>query len=180
MKNLEIKYINIDELKPYEKNPRKNDDAVPYVAESIRQYGFKVPIVVDRNNVIVAGHTRYKAAKALELESVPCVVADDLSDEQIKAYRIADNKVSDFSLWDNALLLEELDSLTEDLFTGFDESEIFDKTNFEDMEVMDESDNDVLEENEQGVMYEITFKSQDQSKIQAIKQYWEENFGDGQ
>lgn len=180
MKALEIKYINIDELKPYEKNPRKNDDAVSYVAESIRQYGFKVPIVVDRNNVIVAGHTRYKAAKALELESVPCVVADDLSDEQIKAYRIADNKVSDFSLWDNALLLEELNSLTEDLFTGFDESEIFDKTNFEDMEVMDEGDNDVLEENEQGVMYEITFKSQDQSKIQAIKQYWEENFGDGQ
>lgn len=179
MKELEIKYVDIDSVKPYEKNPRKNDDAVPMVEESIRQYGFRVPIVIDKNNVIVAGHTRYRAARNLGMKSVPCVIADDLSDEQIKAYRIADNKVSDFSLWDNSLLLEELESLSPDLFTGFDESELFDQTNPE-AEIMDEGDNDVLEENEQGVMYEITFKSQDQTKIQAIKKYWEENFGDGQ
>lgn len=179
MKELEIKYVDIDSVKPYEKNPRKNDDAVPMVEESIRQYGFRVPLVIDKNNVIVAGHTRYKAAQNLGMKSVPCVIADDLSDEQIKAYRIADNKVSDFSLWDNSLLLEELESLSPDLFTGFDESELFDHTTSE-AEIMDESDNDVLEENEQGVMYEITFKSQDQTKIQAIKQYWEENLSDGQ
>lgn len=179
MKELEIKYVDIDSVKPYEKNPRKNDDAVPMVEESIRQYGFRVPIVIDKNNVIVAGHTRYKAAQNIGMKSVPCVIADDLSDEQIKAYRIADNKVSDFSLWDNSLLLEELESLSPDLFTGFDESELFDQTASE-AEIMDEGDNDVLEENEQGVMYEITFKSQDQTKIQAIKQYWEENLSDGQ
>lgn len=129
--------------------------------------------------MIVAGHTRYRAAQNLGMKSVPCVIADDLSDEQIKAYRIADNKVSDFSLWDNSLLLEKLESLSPDLFTGFDESELFDHTTSE-AEIMDEGDNDVLEENEQGVMYEITFKSQDQTKIQAIKQYWEENLSDGQ
>ena len=179
MKELEIKYVDIDSVKPYEKNPRKNDDAVPMVEESIRQYGFRVPLVIDKNNVIVAGHTRYRAAQNLGMKSVPCVIADDLSDEQIKAYRIADNKVSDFSLWDNSLLLEELESLSPDLFTGFDESELFDHTTSE-AEIMDEGDNDVLEENEQGVMYEITFKSQDQTKIQAIKQYWEENLSDGQ
>lgn len=178
MKDLEIKYLNIKMIKPYERNPRKNDDAVAHVEESIKQYGFKVPIVIDKNNIIVAGHTRYKAAQNLGIKSVPCIIADDLTDEQIKAYRIADNKVADFSLWDNTLLLEELESLSNELFTGFDVSELFDKTNLDDLEVMDESDNDVLEENEQGVMYEITFKSQDESKIQAIKQYWEENLSD--
>ena len=90
----------IDELKPYENNPRKNDGAVSKVAASIREFGFKVPIVIDRNDVIVCGHTRYKAAVDLGLQSVPCIVADDLTDEQIKAFRLADNKVSEFSVWD--------------------------------------------------------------------------------
>ena len=98
----------LKEIKPYEKNARKNDDAVKYVAESIKQFGFKVPIVIDKDNVIVAGHTRYKASKELGLETVPCIVADDLTEEQIKAYRLADNKVSEFSEWDFDLLGEEL------------------------------------------------------------------------
>ena len=84
---------------PYEKNPRKNDDAVKYVAESIQQFGFKVPIVIDTNGVIIAGHTRYKASKKLGLKEVPCIIADDLTEEQIKAYRLADNKVSELSEW---------------------------------------------------------------------------------
>ena len=84
----------ITEIKPYEKNPRKNDEAVKYVAESIKQFGFKVPIVIDSHDIIVAGHTRWKAAKKLGLSEVPCIVADDLNDEQIKAFRLADNKVS--------------------------------------------------------------------------------------
>lgn len=93
------------------KNPRKNDDAVKYVAESIKEFGFKVPVVIDKNGVIVAGHTRWKAAKELKLETLPCVVADDLTEEQIKAFRLVDNKVSEKAGWDFALLEEELDDL---------------------------------------------------------------------
>lgn len=99
---------SIDELKPYEKNPRKNDKSVDKVAQSIDQFGFRVPVVIDKDNVIVCGHTRYKAAQKLHLTSVPCVVADDLTDEQIKAYRLADNKVGEDSEWDIDLLHEEL------------------------------------------------------------------------
>ena len=102
---------SIAEIKPYEKNPRKNDDAVKYVAESIKEFGFKVPIVIDRNNTIVAGHTRYKAAKKLGLSEVPCIIADDLTDEQIKAFRLADNKVAEKAEWDFDLLSDELDDL---------------------------------------------------------------------
>lgn len=101
----------LTEITPYENNPRKNDEAVKYVAESIKQFGFKVPIVIDKNNVIVAGHTRYKAAKKLKLEQVPCIVADDLTDEQIKAFRLADNKVAEQAEWDFDLLADELDEL---------------------------------------------------------------------
>ena len=101
----------ITEVKPYEKNPRKNDQSVDKVANSIKEFGFKVPIVVDKNNIIVCGHTRYKAAKKLGLSVVPCVVADDLTEEQIKAYRLADNKVGEDSLWDMDLLSEELNDI---------------------------------------------------------------------
>lgn len=101
----------ITDIKPYEKNPRRNDEAVKYVAESIRQFGFKVPIVIDKDGIIVAGHTRWKAAKKLGLDEVPCIIADDLSDEQIKAFRLADNKVSEKAEWDFDLLGEELDDL---------------------------------------------------------------------
>lgn len=85
--------MELSELIPYENNPRKNDEAVDKVALSISAFGFKVPIVIDKNNVIVTGHTRYKAAKKLGLSVVPCIKADDLTDEQIKAFRLADNKV---------------------------------------------------------------------------------------
>ena len=103
--------MKIGDIIPYEKNPRKNDEAVKYVAESIKQFGFKVPIVIDKNNVIVAGHTRYKASKKLGLTEVPCIVADDLTEEQIKAYRLADNKVAELAEWDFDLLGEELDGI---------------------------------------------------------------------
>lgn len=127
--------INIKDLKPYEKNPRKNDEAVKYVVESIKNFGFKVPIVVDKDNVIVAGHTRYKAAKQLKLKTVPCIVADDLNEEQIKAFRLADNKVSEFAEWDFNILSAEF----EDIFNldmssfGFEMNDITDDfgTDFE-------------------------------------------------
>lgn len=108
MKIIQMKLIDI---KPYDKNPRKNDGAVDMVANSIKEFGFKVPIIVDKNNIIVAGHTRHKAAKKLGLKEVPVIVADDLTDEQIKAFRLADNKVGEIAEWDFDLLGKELDDL---------------------------------------------------------------------
>lgn len=101
----------LTELLPYENNPRKNDAAIPYVKESIKRYGFKVPLVIDKNNVIVAGHTRYLASIELGLDTVPCVVADDLTEEEIKEFRLVDNKTSEFAGWDFGLLNEELESI---------------------------------------------------------------------
>lgn len=122
---MEIVNKKIDELKPYENNPRFNDDAVEYVANSIKEFGFKVPIVIDKNNVIVAGHTRYKASLELGLNEVPCIIADDLTEEQIKAFRLVDNKVSEKSSWDIELLDEELNDLDINLEDyGFDNIQI--------------------------------------------------------
>jgi len=119
---LQIIEKNISELKEYEKNPRKNDDAVKYVAESIKEFGFKVPIIIDKDNIIVAGHTRLKAAKKLKLKAVPCIVADDLTPEQIKAFRIADNKVGEIAEWDDVLLAEELSDIDFDMeLFGFED-----------------------------------------------------------
>ena len=108
---MEIVTKSLHELTPYDKNARKNDKAVPLVAKSIEQFGFKVPIVIDRNNVIVCGHTRYKAAHALGIEEVPCIIADDLTDQQIKAYRLADNKVAEASKWDKGILSLEMNEI---------------------------------------------------------------------
>ena len=99
---------NIEKLIPYENNPRNNDDAVDQVAESIKEFGFQQPIVVDKENVVIVGHTRLKAAKRLGLETVPVVVADELTDEQAKAYRLADNKTNEIATWNFDILNEEL------------------------------------------------------------------------
>lgn len=116
---MNVKEINIKDIRPYEKNPRKNNSAVAYVAESIKQFGFKVPIIIDKNNVIVAGHTRYKAAKKLGINTVPVIIADDLTDEQIKAFRLADNKVAEQAEWDIDLLNEELEEIFDIDMTDF-------------------------------------------------------------
>lgn len=173
---MDIKTIELKDLIPYDKNPRKNDEAVKYVAASIREFGFKVPIVIDRNNVIVAGHTRYKAAQELGLKDVPCIVADDLTDEQVRAFRLADNKVSDYSIWDNKLLLEELNDIGDDLFTGFDDGDVFNS-------ILDENDKSTIDDNDYGIIYEAVFKSEDKSKIEKIQKEWEkisgqQNIGD--
>lgn len=117
---MEIKMIKIEDLKPYPNNPRFNDEAVEYVANSIKQFGFKVPMVIDKNNEIVAGHTRYKASLQLGLKEVPCIIADDLTDEQIKAFRLADNKVSEKSQWNFDLLEEELNDILNIDMSEFD------------------------------------------------------------
>jgi len=115
-------------LKPYEANPRINDDAVDAVAASLKQFGFRQPIVVDEAGVIVCGHTRWKAAQRLALEKVPVHVAKDLTPEQIRAYRIADNKTAELAEWDMDLLAVELGALREldiDLASlGFDEDDL--------------------------------------------------------
>lgn len=107
-----IQDINVNSIKPYKNNPRKNDQAVAAVAESIRQFGFKVPLVIDKNNEIVAGHTRLKAALQLGIQTVPCLIADDLTEEQIKAFRLADNKTAELADWDFSLLNLELEELS--------------------------------------------------------------------
>lgn len=118
----------IADVRPYEKNPRLNDDAVEAVAASIREFGFRQPIVVDEEGVIVCGHTRYKAAQKLGLEKVPVHVAKDLTPEQIRAYRIADNKTGELAEWNMELLpieLEELRGMDIDLgLLGFNEDDI--------------------------------------------------------
>ena len=125
----------IADIHAYENNPRKNDNAVDAVAASIKNFGFKQPIVIDKNNVIVAGHTRVKAALKLGLTEVPCVIADDLTDEQVKAFRLADNKTAELAEWD-------LDKLSEELkFIDMDMEEF----GFEDLEK--ELERDVLEDN---------------------------------
>ena len=134
---MEIIYKKLGEITPYEKNPRQNDAAVEYVANSIQEFGFKVPVVIDKDNVIVCGHTRYKAAKQLGLSEVPCIIADDLTDEQIKAYRLADNKVAEKAVWDFDLLNEELGEIIDlDMETfGFDLSENLDDAEEDDYEL---------------------------------------------
>ena len=101
------------ELIPYANNPRENDGAVDAVAASIKEFGFKVPVIIDKDNIIVAGHTRIKAAGKLGIDKVPCIIADDLSEEQIKAFRLADNKVGELAQWDFSKLEEELKELSE-------------------------------------------------------------------
>ena len=112
---LKIKNIAVADLIPYENNPRKNDAAVEYVANSIREFGFKVPVIVDQDNVIVAGHTRVKAAELLGLKEVPAIVADDLSAEQVRAFRLADNKVTEAASWDKTRLDLEMDGIAMDM-----------------------------------------------------------------
>ena len=122
MDNLKITYKKTEDLIPYINNPRNNDGAVDKVASSIKNFGFKVPIVVDADNEIIAGHTRLKAAKKLGMDEVPCIVADDLNDGQIKAFRLADNRVAEFAEWDMELLESELEELKDyDLGFEFDD-----------------------------------------------------------
>lgn len=124
---MQIIYKKIDELIPYENNPRHNDQAVEAVAESIRQFGFRNPIIIDKDNVIVAGHTRQKAAKQLGMTEVPCIMTDDLADEQVRAYRLVDNKTNELSSWAFDLLGSELDKIEIDMSSfGFDAFDIDD------------------------------------------------------
>jgi hypothetical protein len=125
----DIKWININDITPYDKNPRKNDKAVKDVAKSITEYGFNQPIVIDKNNIIVVGHTRWKASKLLNLTEVPVLyMPEGIDESKVKAYRIADNKLNELALWDDTLLAQELEELIKELddvtITGFKQDEI--------------------------------------------------------
>ena len=136
--------LPVPEVRPYEKNPRKNAGAVKYVKASIEKFGFKQPIIVDSNRVIIAGHTRLEAAKSLGMAEVPCIVADDLTDAQVKALRLADNKVAEFSEWEMNLLGEELGELAE--ISDIDMGDFgFDLTEFDNIG-MDAEENEVVED----------------------------------
>ena len=115
---MQIIEVNVEDLIPYANNPRHNEEAVDKVAASIREFGFKVPIVIDKDNVIVAGHTRLEAAKLLGLETVPCIKADDLTEQQVREFRIIDNKSQELAGWDLDIMRAELDTIT-----GIDMSE---------------------------------------------------------
>jgi len=119
---LSIIYKKVKDLKPYANNPRLNDDAVEYLANSIREFGFKVPMVITSDGEIVAGHTRLKACQKLGIEEVPCIIADDLTPEQIKAFRLADNKVAEIADWDFPKLEMEMQEIEMDMTAfGFEE-----------------------------------------------------------
>lgn len=123
--NVNLIYRPIAALKEYENNPRENDGAVDAVATSIREFGFKIPMVIDAQNVIICGHTRLKAAQKLGMTDVPCIIADDLSEEQIRAFRLADNKCAELAEWNQEKLLGELQRLSMDMDVfGFTENAI--------------------------------------------------------
>ena len=125
---MQIINMKLSEIHPYEKNPRFNDDAVEVVANSIKEFGFRSPIVVDKDHVIICGHTRFKAAQSLGLDEVPVVIAADLTPEQVQAYRIADNKTGEIAEWNYELLPLEIKELQEANFDlsllGFDTEEL--------------------------------------------------------
>lgn len=131
---MEVKNVSIDSIKPYKNNPRDNEAGVDAVANSIKEFNWQQPIVVDKDNVIIVGHTRYKAAKKLGMDKVPVVVADNLSPEQVKAYRLADNKTGELTDWDMGLLDDELADIADidmsdfgfDLDLGDDEAKVQD------------------------------------------------------
>ncbi|MFM2013205.1 MAG: Chromosome-partitioning protein Spo0J, partial [Planctomycetota bacterium] len=125
---MKIELWSLDRIRPYPNNPRINDDAVDAVAASIREFGVRQAIVVDTEGVIICGHTRFKAAQKLGLDKLPVHVAKDLTPEQIKAYRIADNKTAELADWNYDLLPIELGDLQTNGFDlsllGFDEDEL--------------------------------------------------------
>jgi DNA modification methylase len=147
---LEIKFVNVETLIPYIKNARNNEKAVDHVATSIQSYGFKNPILIDSNNEIIAGHTRLLAAKKLGLKQVPTILVDDLTPEQVKAFRIADNKTAEYADWNFELLAQELEELKladYDLsLTGFDMSECEKLLDTLHEETVDEEDDFNVEE----------------------------------
>ena len=132
-----ITLMKLDDIIPYENNPRHNDEAVDMVAKSIQDFGFRYPILVDKNNVIISGHTRLKASYKLGLQKVPVMIADDLTDDKVKALRLVDNRTSEVASWDFDLLQKELDAIEMDM----------NQYKFDYDELMVGSEEDIVEDN---------------------------------
>lgn len=153
--NVIMKKIN--EISPYYNNPRNNKEAIEHVMNSIQQFGFKVPVVIDTNNIIVSGHTRYEASKRLNLKEIPCVIIEDLNEQQIKAFRIADNKVAERAEWDWDKLAEELDSIVDIDMEEFGFEDIIKGHELDDFDLSYVAD------------YKIYVKSEDPEQIEMAK-----------
>ena len=152
MEKTKVTYLDVDSLIPYANNPRLNDNAVDAVAASIKEFGFKVPIVVDGENVIINGHTRLKAAHKLGLKQVPVIIADDLTPEQVKAFRLADNKTGELATWDFDKLEIEIDGI-EDIYMG--------EFGFTDEDAIDDMPDDLDggQDESQGVQVTMKFRA---------------------
>lgn len=123
---MDVIEMDVDRIKPYPGNPRINEKAARAVAESIRRFGFKNPIILDKDGVVVAGHTRLKAAGILGMKTVPCVLADDLTPDEAAAFRLVDNKAGEAAEWDYRLLKSELQEIPADFRMsefGFDDDD---------------------------------------------------------
>ena len=153
---MNIVNVNINDIIPYDKNPRFNDEAVEYVANSIKEFGFKVPVVLDKNNVIVTGHTRIKACEKLGINEIPCIYADDLTENQIKAFRLADNKVGEIAQWDFDMLDLELEDIEIDMSDfGFIENISFGE---------DFDEHIAYEEKEKSYTVQVKFTNEDKAE----------------
>lgn len=171
MGKLEIIYQNIENIKPYENNPRVNDDSVGKVAASIKEFGFKNPIILDKNNIILAGHTRHEAGQLLGLKTVPTITVDNIDEQQAKAFRIADNRTTDSAFWDIQLLEEIILDIQRDteidltLF-GFDKIEELDV--FVDEGEIPNSGATGTEEEQETNEYEVVITCMDDYEIETI------------
>ena len=165
---MNVKTIPLAEIHPYANNPRKNDEAVAGVAASIKRFGFLIPMVIDRNGEIICGHTRYKAAKQLGLKEVPCVIADELTEDEIRAFRLADNKVSEKAQWDMDLLPVELAGIMLPM----------EDFGFESISPDDFGENFVLDEGEKKPFQQISITVHDKQAeliLRAIKYVYDHN-----
>lgn len=156
-----IIYLKLDDIKPYENNPRNNDEAVDKVAKSIKDFGFRSPIIVDKNNVVICGHTRLRASYQLGLKEAPVIVADDLSQEQVNALRLVDNKTNEFAKWDFDRLEEELLNIDFDL-TDFG----FDLADFEEKEETPKEREDLSDK--AGSMFQVIIDCENEEEQEAL------------
>lgn len=163
---MKIQYISVDEIIPYENNPRANENAVPFLMNSIQDFDFRNPILLDKNKVIICGHTRLIAAKELGYTEVPCIIADDLSPEKVDALRLADNRISEMSGWS----LEKLDLCLEPLKVDFDMTRYGFLDLPDDIEVYEGEDNSIQLPDigvDRGVKVMVMLDSQEQAEALA-------------
>lgn len=158
---MEVQNLKIDDIKPYENNPRNNLDAIDATANSIKEFGWQQPIVVDKDMVIIAGHTRLLAAKKLGYDTVPVVVASNLSDEQVRAYRLADNKTGELAEWDLSLLDEELEAIIDIDMSDYGFN--FDDTEVDDIDVSDKDLSETFNEK-----YELKVTCDNESQLEEL------------